>query len=53
MAVLFIGSVVAFVVALLIGGLAIYANARVAVDIDDYKPSSRHRPDEMDGDSST
>ncbi|WP_239639071.1 hypothetical protein [Halorubrum aidingense] len=32
----FIGSVVAFAVALLIGGLAIYISARVIADTDDY-----------------
>lgn len=31
-----VGSVVAFVIALLIGGLAIYISARVVSDIDDY-----------------
>jgi hypothetical protein len=36
MAVPFIGSLVAFVVALLIGGLAIYISARLVVDVDDY-----------------
>jgi len=36
MAVPFIGSLVAFVVALLIGGLAIYISARIVVDVDDY-----------------
>jgi hypothetical protein len=36
MATEFIGSVVAFVVALLIGGLAIYISARVIADVDDY-----------------
>lgn len=36
MAVPFVGSIVAFVVALLIGGLAIYASARIVVDVDDY-----------------
>lgn len=30
------GSVVAFVVALLVGGLAIYVSARFVVDVDDY-----------------
>lgn len=33
----FIGSIVAFVVALLIGGLAIYLSARLVVDVDDYR----------------
>ncbi|WP_435093637.1 hypothetical protein [Halorubrum sp. N11] len=32
----FVGSIVAFIVALLIGGLAIYISARVIVDADDY-----------------
>ena len=32
----FIGSVVAFVVALLVGGLAIYLSARAVADVDDY-----------------
>jgi hypothetical protein len=32
----FIGSIVAFIIALLIGGLAIYISARLVVDIDDY-----------------
>ncbi len=32
----FIGSIVAFVVALLVGGLAIYLSARFVVDVDDY-----------------
>ncbi|MFD1600815.1 hypothetical protein [Halobellus rarus] len=32
----FIGSLVAFIVALLIGGLAIYISARVIVGVDDY-----------------
>ncbi|WP_149798115.1 hypothetical protein [Halorubrum xinjiangense] len=32
----FVGSAVAFVVALLIGGLAIYVSARVIADTDDY-----------------
>ena len=36
MAVPFVGSIVAFVVALLIGGLAIYVRARIVVDVDDY-----------------
>ncbi|MEF8791621.1 MAG: hypothetical protein V5A61_15955 [Haloarculaceae archaeon] len=36
MAVPFLGSLVAFVVALLIGGLAIYTSARLVVDVDDY-----------------
>ncbi len=31
-----IGSVVAFLVALLVGGLAIFASARLIVDVDDY-----------------
>ena len=31
-----IGSVVAFVVALLVGGLAIYAGASIIADVDDY-----------------
>lgn len=31
-----VGSLVAFIVALLIGGLAIYISARVIVDADDY-----------------
>jgi hypothetical protein len=32
----FIGSIVAFIVALLIGGLAIYISARLLIDVDDY-----------------
>ena len=32
----FIGSIVAFVIALLVGGLAIYISARLVVDVDDY-----------------
>lgn len=36
MVVPFIGSIVAFVIALLIGGLAIYVSARLVVDVDDY-----------------
>ena len=32
----FVGSIVAFVVALLVGGLAIYLSARFVVDVDDY-----------------
>jgi len=32
----FIGSIFAFVIALLIGGLAIYLSARVLIDVDDY-----------------
>jgi hypothetical protein len=32
----FVGSLVAFIVALLIGGLAIYISARVIADVDDY-----------------
>ncbi len=31
-----VGSLIAFVVALLIGGLAIYISARVIVDVEDY-----------------
>lgn len=31
-----VGSVIAFVIALLIGGLAIYISARLVVDVDDY-----------------
>lgn len=31
-----VGSVITFVVALLIGGLAIYVSARVIADVDDY-----------------
>ena len=31
-----IGSLVAFVIALLIGGLAIYSSARFVIDVDDY-----------------
>ena len=31
-----VGSLVSFVIALLIGGLAIYASARFVVDVDDY-----------------
>lgn len=36
MAAAFVGSIVAFVIALLIGGLAIYVSARLVVDVDDY-----------------
>jgi len=36
MSVPFVGSIVAFVVALLVGGLAIYVSARVVADVDDY-----------------
>jgi len=36
MAVPFVGSLVAFVIALLIGGLAIYVGARVVAGVDDY-----------------
>ena len=36
MATAFIGSLVAFVIALLIGGLAIYISARLVVNVDDY-----------------
>jgi len=32
----FIGSIVAFITALLIGGLAIYVSARLLIDVDDY-----------------
>lgn len=32
----FVGSIVAFIVALLVGGLAIYISARVIADVDDY-----------------
>ena len=32
----FLGSIVAFIIALLIGGLAIYISARFVVDVDDY-----------------
>jgi len=32
----FLGSIVAFVVALLVGGLAIYLSARFVVDVNDY-----------------
>jgi hypothetical protein len=32
----FVGSIVAFVVALLVGGLAIYVSARVVADVGDY-----------------
>ena len=32
----FVGSIVSFVVALLVGGLAIYVGARVVADVDDY-----------------
>ena len=31
-----VGSILAFVVALLVGGLAIYVSARIVVDVDDY-----------------
>lgn len=37
MSIPFIGSIVAFVVALLVGGLAIYLSARFVVDVDDYR----------------
>ncbi|WP_049935849.1 hypothetical protein [Haloplanus natans] len=36
MAIPFVGSLVAFVVALLVGGFAIYLSARVVADVDDY-----------------
>lgn len=36
MAVPLLGSLVAFVVALLVGGLAIYVSARIVADVDDY-----------------
>ena len=36
MVVPFIGSIVAFLVALFVGGLAIYVSARLIVDVDDY-----------------
>ena len=36
MVVPFIGSIAAFIIALLIGGLAIYISARFVVDVDDY-----------------
>lgn len=36
MVVPFIGAIVTFVIALLIGGLAIYISARLVVDVDDY-----------------
>jgi len=36
MVVPFVGPIVAFVVALLVGGLAIYVSARLVVDVDDY-----------------
>ena len=36
MAVPFLGPIVSFVVALLIGGFAIYLSARLLVDVDDY-----------------
>ena len=39
MVVAFLGSVVSFVVALLVGGLAIYLSARFVVDVDDYGPA--------------
>ena len=32
----FVGALVAFVVAFLVGGLAIYVSARVVTDVDDY-----------------
>lgn len=32
----FLGSLIAFLIALLIGGLAIYISARLIVDVDDY-----------------
>jgi len=32
----FVGALVAFVVALLVGGLAIYVSARLITDVDDY-----------------
>jgi hypothetical protein len=31
-----VGSIIAFVIALLVGGLAIYVSARLVVDVDDY-----------------
>lgn len=36
MVVPFVGSIVSFLVALLVGGLAIYLSARVVADVDDY-----------------
>jgi hypothetical protein len=36
MAIPFVGSIIAFLVALLVGGLAIYISARVIADVDDY-----------------
>jgi O-antigen ligase len=36
MAIPFLESIVSFVIALLIGGLAIYISARLVVDVDDY-----------------
>ena len=36
MALPIVGSLVAFVIALLIGGLAIYISARFVIDVDDY-----------------
>lgn len=36
MAIPFFGAIVTFVIALLIGGLAIYISARIVVDVDDY-----------------
>lgn len=36
MAIPFLGAIVTFVIALLIGGLAIYISARIVVDVDDY-----------------
>lgn len=36
MVVPFIGPIVAFIIALLIGGLAIYISARLVVDVDDF-----------------
>jgi hypothetical protein len=36
MAIPFIGSIVAFLVALLVGGLAIYISASIIVDVQDY-----------------
>jgi hypothetical protein len=36
MAVPFVGSLVAFVIALLVGGFAIYVSARIVADVDDY-----------------
>ena len=35
-----VGGLISFVIALLIGGLAIYISARIVVDVDDYSTRS-------------